>query len=132
MEHEQMKGGLDEASRPASLPQPEPVAMAPPDGILLVLTTVGSREEAGEIAQALVEERLAACVDVVADCSSTYRWQGAVEQADETMLLIKTRPRGRLRELHPYDLPEIVALSPDAVLPAYAAWVIGETRRRFV
>jgi len=138
MEHEQMKGELDEASRPASLPQPEPVAIAPPDGILLVLTTVGSREEADEIAQALVQERLAACVNVVADCSSTYRWQGAVEQADETMLLIKTtrnRYRDfeeRLRELHPYDLPEIVALSPDAVLPAYAAWVIGETRRRFV
>jgi len=138
MEREQMKGELDEASRPASLPQPEPVAIAPPDGILLVLTTVGSREEADEIAQALVQERLAACVNVVADCSSTYRWQGAVEQADETMLLIKTtrnRYRDfeeRLRELHPYDLPEIVALSPDAVLPAYAAWVIGETRRRFV
>lgn len=98
MEHEQMKGELDEASLPASLPQPEPVAMAPPDGILLVLTTVGSREEAGEIAQALVEERLAACVNVVADCSSTYRWQGAVEQADETMLLIKTT-RNRYRDL---------------------------------
>ncbi|MFP5411617.1 MAG: divalent-cation tolerance protein CutA, partial [Gammaproteobacteria bacterium] len=61
---------------------------------------------------------------------------GALEEADETLVLFKTtrnRYRAfeeRLRALHPYELPEIVALSPDAVLPAYAAWVIGETRRR--
>jgi periplasmic divalent cation tolerance protein len=138
MEHEPTNSDPEGSDRPAALPQSEPVAIGPPDGILLVLTTVGSRDEADEIAQALVEERLAACVNVVADCSSTYRWQGAVEQAEETMLLIKTtrnRYRDfeeRLREMHPYDLPEIVALSPDAVLPAYAAWVIGETRRRSV
>lgn len=118
------------------LPRPQPVGVTPPDGLLLALTTIGSREEAESIARALLDERLVACANLLPGCRSLYLWQGALEEADETLVLFKTtrnRYRAfeeRLRALHPYELPEIVALSPDAVLPAYAAWVIGETRRR--
>ena len=126
------------ASGDRGLPRPEPVGVTQPDGVLLALTTVGSREQADAIARTLVEERLAACVNLLAGCSSVYRWQGAIEQADETLLVVKTTRKrwrdfeARLRELHPYELPEILAVAPDAVLPAYASWVIAETRRRFV
>lgn len=118
------------------LPKPQPVGVTPPDGLLLALTTIGSRDEAEAIARALLDERLVACANLLPGCRSVYLWQGAVEDADETLILFKTtrnRYRAfeeRLRALHPYELPEIVALSPDAVLPAYAAWVIRETRRR--
>ena len=118
------------------LPKPQPVGVTPPDGLLLALTTIGSRDEAEAIARALLDERLVACANLLPGCRSVYLWQGAVEDADETLVLFKTtrnRYRAfeeRLRALHPYELPEIVALSPDAVLPAYAAWVIRETRRR--
>ena len=118
------------------LPRPQPVGVTPPDGLLLALTTIGSREEAESIARTLLEERLVACANLLPGCRSLYLWQGALEEADETLVLFKTtrnRYRAfeeRLRALHPYELPEIVALSPDAVLPAYAAWVTGETRRR--
>ena len=118
------------------LPRPQPVGVTPPDGLLLALTTIGSREEAESIARTLLDERLVACANLLPGCRSLYLWQGALEEADETLVLFKTtrnRYRAfeeRLRALHPYELPEIVALSPDALLPAYAAWVIGETRRR--
>lgn len=118
------------------LPRPQPVGVTPPDGLLLALTTIGSRQEAESIARTLLDERLVACANLLPGCRSLYLWQGALEEADETLVLFKTtrnRYRAfeeRLRALHPYELPEIVALSPDAVLPAYAAWVIGETRRR--
>jgi periplasmic divalent cation tolerance protein len=111
---------------------PDPARPDRPE-LLLVLTTVGSRDQADSIARALVEERLAACVNVLGACDSVYRWQGAVEHAQETILLIKTtRERyaqfeQRLQALHPYELPEIVAIAPEAVLPAYARWVVDET-----
>ena len=118
------------------LPRPQPVGVTPPDGLLLVLTTIGSREAAESIGRTLLDERLVACANLLPGCRSLYLWKGALEEADETLVLFKTtrnRYRAfeeRLRALHPYELPEIVAVSPDAVLPAYAAWVIGETRRR--
>ncbi|HRO57929.1 MAG TPA: divalent-cation tolerance protein CutA [Burkholderiaceae bacterium] len=105
------------------------------DGILLVLSTFESREQAEPVARALVDERLAACANLLPGCLSIYRWQGAVERAEEALMLVKTtRDRypaleRRLRELHPYDLPEIVAVAPERVLPAYADWVAGETRQ---
>ena len=120
------------------LQRPVPVGALPPDGVLLALSTVASREQAEPIARALIEERLAACVSLVPGCLSVYRWQGEVEQADEVLLLIKTTRNRyaalekRLLELHPYELPELVALAPDRMLRAYAGWVIGETRQRFV
>ena len=83
---------------------------------IVVLVTCGSAEEARKIAHALVERHLAACVNVLDGVESVYRWKGAVEQASECLLLVKTT-RGRfdqlqpaIRALHSYELPEIVAL----------------------
>lgn len=115
--------------------KPEEVRIPPPDGPWLVLTTIGDADVAGQIARTLLDERLIACANLLPAGRSIYRWQGAIEEAEETLLLLKTtRNRyrsleARLRELHPYELPEIVAIRPEAVLPAYASWIIGETRR---
>lgn len=106
-----------------------------PEDLLLAITTIGSPGEAESIARTLLEERLVACANLFPQCRSIYRWHGAVETAAETVILFKTT-RGRyqaferrLRAIHPYELPEIVALAPEAVLSVYAAWVSGETRR---
>lgn len=113
---------------------PEPVRAAPPDGLLLILSNVPDGEVALTIARALVDERLAACVNVLGACRSVYRWQGKIEEADEVTLLVKTTRRRhaacrqRLKAMHPYEVPEIVTVSPDAVWPAYASWAIAETR----
>ena len=94
-----------------------------------VTTTVATRQEAERIAALLVEERLAACVQVIGPVASTYRWQGAVERAEEWYCHCKTtRARyptleARLRELHPYETPEIIAVPIVAGLPAYLAWI---------
>ena len=96
---------------------------------LLFLSTFPDAETARRIARALVEERLAACANLVPGVESIYRWQGAVEQASEVLALFKTteaareRFQARLRELHPYEVPEIVALRPEGGLPAYLQWV---------
>lgn len=119
---------------PAERPVPEPVRIAPPDGLLLVLTNVPDRHVAATIARTLVDERLAACVNVLGECRSVYRWKGTVEEADEVTLLVKTTRRRhaacqqRLKALHPYEVPELVTIAPDAVWPAYASWAIAETR----
>ncbi len=97
----------------------------------IVLSTAGSAEEAQKIAQALVERRLAACVNIVGPIQSVYRWKGAVESAPEHLLIIKTtaaafpRVRDAIRELHSYELPECVMLSIEAGSEAYMKW-IGE------
>ena len=89
---------------------------------------------AERIAHALVEERMAACVTALPGAISTYRWQGRVEQAGETLLLIKTTAdrypalQVRLPVLHPYELPELVAVEAAAGLPAYLHWLASETR----
>src|SRR5947207_8549219 len=88
-----------------------------PTGPVLVLSTVGTRQDAERIAQALVGERLAACVNVAPGLVSTYRWKGAVAKEEELLLLIKTRAErveelgARLRALHPYELPEMIVLA---------------------
>lgn len=103
------------------------------DGALIVLTNLPSREAAMQLARALVERRLAACVSLLAECSSVYRWQGAVETAQEVPLLIKTRTalyeavEAAIRELHPYELPEIVAVTVQRGLPGYLEWIVSET-----
>ena len=108
--------------------------MIKPDDILLVLTNLPDRGAAKHLASALIEDRVAACVNVLAPATSVYRWQGAVETADETPLLIKTtRERyaaleAKIRELHPYELPEIIAVPLAQGLPAYLQWVADETR----
>ena len=94
-----------------------------------VTTTVATRADAERIAAALVEERLAACVQIAGPIISTYRWQGAIERATEWHCHCKTtRARypaleARLRELHPYETPEIIALPIVAGFPAYLAWI---------
>ena len=95
----------------------------------IVLTTTGSREEAEKIAHALVERRLAACVNIVGPIHSVYRWQGKVESADEHLLLIKTTAASfdavarAIRELHSYELPECIELSIESGSADYLAWI---------
>lgn len=90
-------------------------------------------ESAQKLATLLVEQRLAACVNVLAPCTSVYRWQGKVETANEIPVLIKTtRERyaaleSAIRAHHPYELPEIIAVSLSAGLPAYLEWIKTET-----
>jgi len=104
------------------------------DDLLIILTTVATPADAERIARALVDERLAACVTELGTARSTYRWQGAVERADEVPLLVKTTAerwpalRERLRALHPYDVPEMLVLRPVDGWPAYLDWVREATR----
>jgi periplasmic divalent cation tolerance protein len=125
---------MSQARDPAGRAVPQPVETPPPNAVLLVLANVPDDEVADRVARALVDERLAACVNILAPCRSVYRWEGRVERAQEVPLLIKTTQdryqalERRLRELHPYELPEILAWRPDGGLSDYAAWVIRETR----
>jgi periplasmic divalent cation tolerance protein len=99
---------------------------------VIVLTTLGADADASLLARTLVEERLAACVNILAPMISTYRWRGEVEQEPEQQLLIKTVAarvpalEARLRELHPYDLPEFLVLPVASGSDAYLRWV-GES-----
>ena len=99
----------------------------------IILTTAGSQEEAGKIAHALVDRRLAACVNIVPRIESVYRWQGEVETAQEWLLLIKTqrdlydRVRDVIQELHSYDLPECIMLEVTAGSHEYLDWITQNT-----
>lgn len=96
---------------------------------LLVLTNLPDADSAASLANALVERRLAACVNALAPCRSTYRWQGQIESATEVPLLIKTtRERyseleATVKELHPYQVPELIAVELATGLPAYLGWI---------
>ena len=98
------------------------------DGFIIVYVTAGSAEEAENLAQALVGEKLAACVNRVHRVRSVYRWQGQIEQSDEELLIIKTRKElftaleRRVRELHSYSVPEIIALPVVAGSAGYLSW----------
>ena len=100
---------------------------------LLVFSTFPDPETARRLAQTLVGERLAACANLLPAVESIYRWKGAVENAPEVMAILKTttesypRLEARLKELHPYELPEIVAVSPVGGLPGYLRWVEEST-----
>lgn len=102
--------------------------------ITLITITVGSGEEALTIARTLVEERLVACVQILPRIRSIYRWKGEVCDEEEHLLLMKTRSelfatvQNRIRELHSYEVPEIVSLPVSAGLPEYLAWVIDNTK----
>jgi periplasmic divalent cation tolerance protein len=102
---------------------------------LLVLTNCPDEQAADRIALALVEQRLAACVNRLAPVQSVYRWRGNVERATEVPLLVKTtRERygdveQAIRHLHPYDVPEIIALPITAGYAAYLRWIESETAR---
>ena len=99
------------------------------EGILVVLTTVASAEEGEAIARVLVEERLAACVNLVRGVRSFFFWEGRLQEEDEALLLVKTRRErygeleARIRSLHSYSVPEILALTVEAGSPAYVKWV---------
>jgi periplasmic divalent cation tolerance protein len=96
---------------------------------IIVFCTCGSAEEAEKIARGLVEARAAACVNIVPGLRSIYRWKGAVEDAQEWLLVIKTtrelfdRLRGEIRTLHSYEVPEIVAVPVVDGLEAYLNWI---------
>ena len=95
----------------------------------IVFTTAGSEDEARKIAQHLVEHQLAACVNIVPRIQSIYRWQGKVESAEEWLLVIKTSAerfpavRDAIRELHPYDLPECIAVGIEDGSAEYLQWL---------
>lgn len=101
---------------------------------LVVLVTTPSAEKAAEIARALVAERLAACGNVVPGLRSIYRWEGKIEDEAEALLLLKTTRarfealRERVLALHPYQVPEVVALPVEAGSAPYLAWIDAETR----
>ena len=98
------------------------------DVVVVLATAPAAQSEA--LARALVDQRLCACVNVVPAVRSFFRWQGKVDVADEHLLVIKTTPaafaslRDRLVEMHPYEVPEVIALPVRAGLPAYLSWVM--------
>ncbi len=104
-----------------------------PHRLRAILTTTGTEEQALSIARALVSERLAACVNIIGPVRSVYRWREAIEDDREFLLLIKTRAtlymkvERRVRELHAYEVPEVIALSMDRGSPPYIKWLLEST-----
>lgn len=102
---------------------------------LLVITNLPDLASAQKLAHALVEQRLAACVNLLPAVQSVYRWNNAIEEAAEVMLMIKTTMtryatlEQAIQALHPYELPEVIALPVSAGLPAYLGWIAQETRK---
>ncbi len=103
--------------------------------VLLVITNLADADSARTMARALVERRLAACVNMLPAVQSVYRWRDAIEEAAEVTLVIKTTAaryaelEQAIRTLHPYELPEIIAVPVSAGLPAYLDWIAQETRK---
>jgi periplasmic divalent cation tolerance protein len=101
---------------------------------LLVLTNLPNLAAAEKLADALIEKRVAACINILAPCRSVYRWQGAVQHDEEHPVLIKSTQaaypalEAHIRALHPYELPEIIAVPIEHGLPAYLDWVAAQTR----
>ena len=103
--------------------------------VVVVLTTVAADAPVETLAQTLVEEKLAACINVLPPMTSIYQWNGAVEQSAERQLIMKTTRalvpllETRLKELHSYELPEFIVLAAEAGNPDYLAWVAREVRQ---
>lgn len=103
--------------------------------IVTVYATFANGDDARRIARLLVEERLAACANILGTCHSIYRWQGKVEEAEEVPVLFKTRADvatallSRIGELHGYDVPAAMVWPIAEAIPAYAEWVAGEVER---
>lgn len=104
--------------------------------VIMVITSLPDRASAERIADMLVTDGVAACVNILAECTSVYRWEGELSHTKEVPLLIKTartaypQLQSALRKVHPYELPEIIALPVSAGLPEYLKWVVTETRTR--
>ena len=102
--------------------------------LLTLMTTLPDRDSARQLAQKLVGEQLAACVNILPGVESVYFWQGKIEQSDEVLLLIKVPEAGyeavqqRLKTLHPYQVPELIALPVVKALPEYVQWAHEMTR----
>lgn len=103
--------------------------------VLVILCTFPNSEQARQIGTVLVETQLAACVNLVPAVESIYRWQGKVEKATEVLAVFKTTAAAfpvfqqKLAELHPYEVPEIIALSPEKIAAPYRDWVCAEVRK---
>jgi len=101
------------------------------EDLIVVYTTAGSEDQAARIATALVEENLAACVNIVPGIHSVYRWKGKIEKDKEYLLIIKSAAlrfdalRERIRTLHSYELPEIIAVRIEAGDPDVLAWIFA-------
>ncbi len=99
----------------------------------MIYVTCGSPEEAGKIARAVVEERLAACANILGAMRSVYRWEGQVTEDDEVVLILKTKAEkvaalsGRVKELHSYDVPCVVEIPLGGGNAAYFDWIVAET-----
>ena len=102
------------------------------DEVLLVLTNLPDHDSALRIANSLIEHHVAACVNILSACNSVYHWQGKIETSTEVPLMIKTTRAAYFQveklilSQHPYELPEIIAVSATAGLPAYLQWVSKE------
>lgn len=101
---------------------------------ILVFCTISSSDAADSFARTLVNEELVACVNIVPAITSVYRWQGAIESAEEILLIMKTRDslfealRNRIVELHPYEVPEVIAIPIAAGHPPYMEWIGASTK----
>ncbi len=101
---------------------------------MLVLTTLPNSDAAADLAKKVVGEKLAACANVMPAVRSIYRWQGAVQDENEVLVLLKTRQarfdklKARILELHPYDVPEVIAIPVEQGHGAYLDWIANETR----
>lgn len=110
------------------------IDLVPGGEVRVVLTTCPDESSASRLARTLVEERLAACGNVVPGLRSIYRWEGEVRDDPEALLVLKVATSGlaeladRLVALHPYDVPELVALPVERGTAAYLEWVVEETR----
>jgi periplasmic divalent cation tolerance protein len=102
---------------------------------LVIFVTVGNQDEALKISRSLVEEKLVACVNIVGQIRSLYWWKGEVCDEQEVLLVMKTSSaqfeplQNRIRELHSYEVPEIIALPVERGLPDYLNWVVESTRQ---
>lgn len=103
------------------------------DSLLVILCTFPNVDAAGEVAHTLVREHLCACVNILPPMRSIYQWQGEIENASEILCILKTTAarfpqfEARLRELHSYEVPEIIALRAEAVNDSYLLWAVQET-----
>src|SRR5581483_6625370 len=106
------------------------------NGFAVVIATCANEEQGAGIGRTLVEERLAACVNLVAPVRSIYRWRDAIEDERETLMLIKTRAalvrrlERRIKELHTYEVPEVVAMKLDSGSTPYLTWLLESTGSR--